>query len=247
MTTETETGSVAGDEGAPAPEAENTATTPAETQETTTEQQEAEPEGDKPEGEEKPAKQPWFQKRIAQLTARTAAQEAELSALRARSEGKEPDAADIDRIATQRAAEMVQQRELLEASNRTAEKGAAEYKDWEQARTALVTNFRDELAAKPEFLEAVTALDHGHAVFRHLGLNPEDADRILSLPSAKMGVELAKLERKLSAPAETKPAPVSKAPKPIKPIAGTATPEPDPEKMDMDEWVKWRRTQLKKR
>lgn len=232
-------GTVPGGEGAPAPEAESTATAPAETQEA-----ETETEGEQEEQPDKPTRQPWFQKRIGQLTARTAALEAELAAARAQAEGKKPAETDIERIAEEIAAKKVRERELLDAANRTAEAGAKEFKDWEQARSALVSNFSQEIQAKPEFLDAVTALDNGHAVFRHLGLNPEEADRILSLPSAKMGVELAKLGTKLAA----KPAPqVSKAPKPIKPITGSATPEKDPDSMTMDEWKEWRRAQLRKR
>ena len=41
--------------------------------------------------------------------------------------------------------------------------------------------------------------------------------------------------------------PVSKAPKPITPVKGTATPNTDPSKMSMDEWLVWRKEHMKKR
>ena len=235
-------GTVAGDEGVPTPEVETTAAAPADTQETPeTPADETKPE-DTAEPDDKPAKTPWYQRRIAQLTARTAALEAQVRA--SAQNGEQIDPADIERIADQRAEQKVMEREIHDAANRTAERGAAEFKDWETARAALVGNFADEIRANPGFIVAVTSLDNGHAVFRHLGLNPDEADRILSMNPAKMGVELAKLERKLTTKA---PAPVSKAPAPIKPIEARVVPEQDPDKMSEKDWLAWRNAQLKKR
>lgn len=78
----------------------------------------------------------------------------------------------------------------------------------------------------------------------HLAKNPDEAERIASLPLGQQAREIWKLEQKLSAKAPVKP---SQAPEPIKPVGGKAAAvgneEPDAAK-DPKGWLKWRNEQL---
>lgn len=91
---------------------------------------------------------------------------------------------------------------------------------------------------------AVEATEAPGKVLYHLVKNPEEAERIASLPVGQQAREMLKLEATLSAKAPVKP---SKAPEPIAPVAGAkagnADEMPDPAKKP-EEWLKWRNRQL---
>lgn len=89
-------------------------------------------------------------------------------------------------------------------------------KTWETRIAAAREIFSEEMASKPHFIEAVTDLPNSAAVYHELAGNPDEFERVLNLPPVKMGMELAKLSTKLTAP---KPVvQVSRAPAPIKPL-----------------------------
>jgi hypothetical protein len=90
-------------------------------------------------------------------------------------------------------------------------------KTWEARVKDVGEVFADEIRARPEFLEAVTDLENGAAVYHELAGDPDEMERVLELPPHKMGMELAKLSAKLSA--APKPKPISRAPPPITPLA----------------------------
>jgi hypothetical protein len=72
----------------------------------------------------------------------------------------------------------------------------------------------------------------------YLGSNPGEATRIASLPIAKQGVELARLEARLS-PATVKKTSTAPSPPPI--IKGAGAPaQKDPASMSMNDYAKWR-------
>lgn len=89
---------------------------------------------------------------------------------------------------------------------------------------------------------AIEAAEAPGKMLYHLKKNPEEAERIASLPPGKQAREIVRLEEKLAKP----PAKPSKAPEPIAPIGGKTTPAdemPDAAK-EPDKWLKWRQADL---
>jgi hypothetical protein len=89
---------------------------------------------------------------------------------------------------------LVQQERFDEACNKTFEAGKKDFPDFEQS----LRTFGMLGGAPQEFLEAVTSMDGGHKVIHHLGANPEEAERLLSLPPLRMAMELTRIEASLS-------------------------------------------------
>lgn len=177
--------------------------------------------------EEKVKKEPWFQKRIGELTrekyeakrqAETAAQEAsELRERLARHQQGNEDATqpdDVRALARQEAERIVADRTFNETCNKVYAAGKAEFPDFDQA----VANLQ-MVGINRDFLELATTSDAGAKLLHHLGTDLDEAARIAALPPVQMARELTKLEFKLSQPATPKP--VSKAPAPVSPISGT--------------------------
>jgi hypothetical protein len=67
-------------------------------------------------------------------------------------------------------------------------------------------------------VQAALDTDNAAAILHHLGQDPAEAVRLASMPPVRLGMELAKISAQLNKPAD--PAPISKAPKPIAPVAG---------------------------
>ena len=242
--------------GAPAPE---TTATPAEqqapdqgTEQTPDPAQETPPEPD-PEAEERTK----AQKRIDRLTRekwearrQTAALEARLSEIERHQQAtRDPNApltpADIDRIATQRAAEMRQQETFNAQCNEVYESGAKDFPDFEN----VLGNFRTLGGLPPVLIEAALETEAPHKVLHYLGKNLEEAESILKLSPARMGAAVAKLAAKAAAPPP--PPPVTKMSAPIKPIQSGTTTSAEQEPKDPEAWAKWfrdqRATHLKRR
>lgn len=205
-----------------------------------------------PQAEEKqddrPKHKPWFQERIDQLTrekydARREA-DAAIAKLDEFQRGIQPEGdktvpqSEIDRIASQRAEELVKAKDFNAKCDAIYSSGKDDFPDFDDK----ISNFRMLGGLPQPFLEAVTDLPDAQKVLYHLGDNLDDAARILNLPPMRMALELAKLSQ---APVKAKP--VSNAPPPIRPIDGTPKGEPDPEKMTTNDWIKWREDQLNKR
>ena len=175
-------------------------------------------------GESKPEKKPWWQKRFDRFTAQNQALSrtnealmAELANLRAgkTEEGGKSDLseAEIDRRASAKAREIAQVKEFNKRCDNVYEQGTKEYDDFAD----VVQNLQRMGMMTPQFLELATELDDSHKVLYYLGKNEEEADRIQSMPSSRQALALAKLEAKLEKPAEKK---VSKAPPPPKALDG---------------------------
>lgn len=139
--------------------------------------------------------------------------------------------ADLDRLANERAEQMLAQRRFVEEGERVYNAGKAKYADFDDALGA----YQLLGGAPTDYIDAVQSLPNGEEVYYALGKNPDEAARVMKLPPVKMALELAKISAKISAPK-----PVSKVPAPISPVDGTSRGEPDPDKMSMAEWVKWR-------
>lgn len=189
--------------------------------------------------QEKP-KNDWVQRRIDQLTREKHEEKRQREALEARLRDLQPDATTTtaqpmtaDQIRAE-AARLVAQEKFDAACNKVFDAGKTEFQDWD---TSLRT-FQMLGGASPEFLEAVTSMDAGHKVLHHLGQNPEEAERLLSLPPLRMALELARLETTVG---QAKPAPVSKAPAPISPVGGKSAPVEPEEFASTADYVAWRK------
>lgn len=132
------------------------------------------------------------------------------------------------------AARLVAQEKFDAACNTVFDAGKAEFPDWD----ASLRTFQMLGGAPQEFLEAVTSMDAGHKVLHHLGQNPEEAERLLSLPPLRMALELARLE---STVGQAKPAPVSQAPAPITPVGGHSAPVEPQEFASTADYIAWRK------
>lgn len=89
---------------------------------------------------------------------------------------------------------------------------------------------------------AIEAADAPGKVLYHLAKNPDEAERIASLPPGKQAREIVRLEEKLAKP----PVKPSKAPEPIEPVGGKAAvgdEMPDAAKQP-EKWLEWRNRQL---
>jgi hypothetical protein len=184
-------------------------------------------------------KSDWVQRRIDQLTrekheAHRRAEEAEARARQFEThQPTETPSGSVPRAEIEKAAaQLIKQREFDSACNSVFEAGKKEFPDFDSS----LKTFQMLGGAPVEFLEAVTSLDNGHKVLHHLGANPEAAERLLGMSPLKMALELARLETTLN---QAKP--VSKAPAPITPVGGKASPvEPD-EFKSTAEYIAWRK------
>ena len=157
--------------------------------------------------------------------------------------------------------------EQQKAQQRFMDEVAALEKEVPGARETLESSDAPLTAAMQE---AIHASDAPARIAHYLAENPDEAKRIAALSSAKQGIEIGKLEVKVTA---SKPAPTtetvsdlseptakneaaqqpakparepSKAPEPIKPVGATsvkADEMPDPAK-NPDGWYKWRQAQI---
>ena len=107
----------------------------------------------------------------------------------------------------------------------------------------------DEVARNPtlpistDMAQVIQTLENGPDVLYALGRNPQEAARIASLPRELAAFALGSFAAAQAAPPKQ---PVRPAPQPINPLAGgNAAPTVDPDKLSTDEWVKWRRSQLR--
>lgn len=201
--------------------------------------------------EEKAKKEPWFQKRIGELTrekyearrqAETAAEEArqvreQLQALQ-RGEQVQP-TGDVETLIQKEARRLLAETTFNEACNKVYAAGKTEFPDFDASLANL-----QMVGTNRELLEFVAASDAGAKLIHHLGKDLDEAARISALSPVLMARELTKLELKLSQP-QTKP--VSKAPAPITPIAGSGPTSKDPSEMTDAEFAKWRRAQIAQR
>lgn len=217
----------------------------------TSDEQAIEPEEETPEPEkpepEKPVEKKkisWELRRINEETnkrreaeKRYAEAEAELQRLRSGAKPApvttdEPAPVDADQIRA-RARDEIRQEEAVklaterfnEACNKTFELGVAAYgNDFENAANTMTQALGDEIQKRPEFLQVITDLENGHQVYYELSRNPEEAERLLKMPSHKMIMEITKMSDKVAKPAVK---PISKAPAPVTPVGGQPKPRQD--------------------
>jgi hypothetical protein len=217
-------------------------------------------EPEKPAEPEKPVEKKkisWELRRINEETnkrreveKRAADLEAELARFRAgekkpAAETDEPEAVDIEQIRKQ-TRDQIRQEEALnlatekfnEACNQTFEKGKTLFgADFEHAADTMSKALGDEMQKRPEFLQVIVGeLENGPQVYFELSKNLEEAERILKLPTAKMILEIGRMNDKVAKPAVK---PISKAPAPVSPVGGTPknTARLDDDDMPMDQFA----------
>lgn len=196
---------------------------------------------------DEPKREPWFQKRIDELTKARREAERRADALEAliSSTPKPPDANPgapfTDQEITRRANAIADQQRLNDEANRVYREGKAKHPDFDNAVSQLAQIA--DLSQKPEFLEAVIRLPNGADVYHHLGMNPDHASEVLGLRGTAMAIELAKLSADLG-----KPRKGSGAPPPISPVGSSAVGSSElSDDLPIDEWIKRREASLKKR
>lgn len=150
-----------------------------------------------------------------------------------------PTQAELDRLVDQRATVLVEQRETQARSTAWIAAGNADFPDFTERCNTLADLGAGSNAA---FMAAVSKIGAAHKVVAELASNPGEAVRVLALPPVDMAVELAAMSYRIGA-AQPPPKPTTQAPPPIRPITGTARAEPDPSKMDGDEYLRWFREQ----
>lgn len=203
--------------------------------------------------EDKAKKEPWFQKRIGELTrekyeARRQAEQAAAEAQQVRDqlarlqqgEPYEPQAQDVQTLVQQQAAKLVAEQTFNDQCNKVYAAGKAEFPDFDQA----VANLQ-MVGVNRDFLELATTSDAAAKLLNHLGNDLDEAARIAKLPPVQMARELTRLEFKLATPTAK---PVSKAPAPIKPIGAAGASDVGlRDDLPMDEWLRRREQQRKQR
>ena len=208
-----------------APEPELTEAQAAVSPETVQPAAEAQPETDK--GAE-------TRKRIAKLTWEREQAKREAEALRAIiAQGKgQPAQPSIDDQVTARAAEIAAAQKFNDDCDATYAKGIKDFPDFAEAVSAF--KGIGGLAIRTDFLDAVNALDNGHAVLRHLGQNLDEATDLFGMKPARMAIELAKISGILAKPPTRA---VSKAPSPPEPTSGKVAASKSVDNMSMQEMM----------
>lgn len=216
-------------------------------------QQETPPVADAAPAEDKPKKDPWWQKRIDEVTAKryeadaraTAAEQA-LADFIAQQRGPDPEPttegrvytqAELDQLTQQRASQLAQQQTFTARCNTVAEEGSKTFgSEWD----ASLKNLTSVGVLSPQdtsFIEAALETDAPEKVLHHLGQDPDEAARVAALPPLKRAIEMDRIATRLNA----KGAPEKRtAPPPVTPVDGSASPNFDPETASIAEFIKWR-------
>ena len=201
--------------------------------------------------EEKAKKEPWFQKRIGELTrekyeARQRADQATSEAQQMREQlarvqqGQQDDQdgyddrnpADVKTLVQREAARLVAEQSFNDTCNKVFADGMAQFPNFDQ----VVANLQ-MVGISRDFLELATSSDVSAKLLHHLGTDLDEAARITALSPTRMAQELTRLEYKLGqAPA---PKPVSKAPAPVKPIGSNGANDSGlRDDLPIDEWMR---------
>lgn len=110
---------------------------------------------------------------------------------------------------------------------------------------AAAENLRQIGAMNRDLLDLALGMDDPAKIIFELGSDPTRAQSIMSLPVAKRAAEIAKMA--VAAPKAT-PTPLSRAPRPVATVEGTARPSTEPSDTDDDAtWYAKRNQQLRQR
>ncbi len=219
-------------------------------------------EGDKPEteadAEPKPKPTPWWDKRIAVLTAKKASTEqllAEANARLAALEGRTPEPqqpngemteAEFNRRVEERAAQKAAQNAHATRLQLMIETGN---KEFTPAEFTAKSNTLAGLGATENaaFMAELTDSENGHKIVAYLGDHPEEAERMLALPANRIAREMAKMDMKVGQAPAAKP--VSRAPAPVNPVNGGGRLEASLEdpNLPVEKWIELRNKEIAKK
>ena len=205
---------------------------------------------EQPQEPKKPTEPPWFMKRIDAMNRRNADLARELAALRAQ-QSELKSGGQLEPTQPERQPETLTEQAIqAEVERRTAQarfnearqgviqSGVKEFgaEDW-NAKTQMIASLG--ATDNQAFMEALIDLPDAHRLVASLA---DDPDRLQALLSKRPAAMAAEMGRMAAAMETTAPKPrISNAPKPVTPISAKSTEAaPDPAKMSMAEFVKWR-------
>lgn len=220
--------------------------------------------------EPKPIKKSPYQARIDALTAQREQERREKEELKrqvelykAMADGQTPPAdpnvdpaapvskafatqADFDRAVKEHAATLAAQEAAKARTDGLLKAGNTEYKDFTDRCNVVASLGAGDRA---DFMQIVTdpaVIPDGHKVIAQLAENPDEAARILALPTVQMTAALVKFQAEISkAPA---PKPLSNVPPPIRPIDGQSHGSDEPSESDsMAEYARKFKAQQEKK
>ncbi|MTW19399.1 hypothetical protein GJ689_24725 [Rhodoplanes serenus] len=125
-------------------------------------------------------------------------------------------------------------REQVEAHQERVEEFAKKVPDF---ATTLQKASRDGLKASPIVERLVIESDSSAHLLYHLAKNPERLDRLNRMSEREAIREIGRIEARLTLPTQKT---TTKAPPPTTPPKGGASAVPDPSKMTMEQYRKWR-------
>lgn len=183
---------------------------------------------------EKPKRTPWYMERIGELTRQKSELQKKLEAKPAEAPPTEQ-VPDQEQAILQAAERIVARRDFDTRAKQLLEAGNKEFgrEDFaEKCNLIADLGFGD----RADFMEIMTdpdVIQDGHKLLSALAENPDEAQKIARLPAAKMAAALVRYATTMSKPDK----PVSSAPAPIKPIAGTAKPSAPADTDSMEAWI----------
>ncbi len=147
-------------------------------------------------------------------------------------------AEDIERLATERAAQIAQANETQAKVNSVLEAGRS-IKDFDSLCNAVNEEISFYENGRPTaFMEAVLDSDKPHELLAYLGQNPEALEDLHGLSASRLGRRIEAIEREMRAPK------VSKAPQPLKPVTPKGAPHGKSESEMTD--AEWYRARFKR-
>lgn len=194
---------------------------------------------------DKPKRIPWYQTRIDEITRARRRAEQERDELLAKATSAPEPAEPDGRVDPSQFEELIEQRaeaKLVERQVKARTDGVmkAGHKEYGQAEFNEKCNEVAAMGAgdSREFMQIITDPDiipDGHKLIVALADDPDEAERILALRNEpmKMAAALTRFASQAKAP-ET---PVSKAPRPITPIGGTARVTAPADTDDIKAWM----------
>ena len=202
-------------------------------------------------------KEDWRDKRIGQLTAQKKALEAKAQALEIQLMQRpgETDAnfeARVEAAAETKAIEKAQANKFIDECNREAAAGRKAFSDFDD-RINQLSKLVDKsdpasINSYQQLVSAALETGEGAKLLHSLGGDLDEASRIMSLSPVKQGIELARIAARQAAP-------VSSAPRPIRPIGnrGESLNQVDPadkdrgDMLDTRAWMERREQQIAER
>lgn len=169
---------------------------------------------------------------------------------REQEEGKQVTPDEIERIASQKARELVESEQIAKASNAIKSElvkkvGADGFSEVIATVTEEAGPLADERGRWTPLGEAVAESDDPAGLLIFLKDNPDTAAELQGLTAAQLGRRIARIEAQINAPkAEPQP---SKAPRPITPVKGGASTSGEPDPKNTAAWIAWRNKQPQRR